>query len=185
MNYFGMCVIISMILSCNNSNRTDVTGISNEIGELSKKQINIIPEILTTDQQDLFKKSKWKIITFINGGCSACLDKIEKWYDIEQEMKKYKDVTMFFYVGVEDIAIIQPWLRKFPLKNIIIDKKSMFLNTNKLNVYDNNLLTFLFDSNNKIKIIGSPIHYTKILQLYRDIIEGKRQYNGISYCQNK
>lgn len=166
-------VFTLLFLNCNNSE----TDLLKQTKELSKQKIDLIQTSWTPEQKNLFGQSKWKIISYVRGDCSACLDYLKNWYEFEKNLEKYNNVTLILYIGIEDRALIQPWLRQYSLKNIIIDKDRKFYIQNKLYKYNNNLQTFLLDSLDNIVVIGSPISYPKIWPLYHKAFQNEIKSN--------
>ncbi len=134
--------------------------------ELYQNKLNFIPQILPLEAQSTLENNTYKIVTIINGYCTSCLDEFRLWYELKQKYEQIKNTPIIYYVCVEDIEIIKPWIKKYKLTNTVIDKQQLYLKENNLYNYKSHLHTFLINNDNNIVLIGNPIYNPKVLNLY-------------------
>lgn len=113
--------------------------------------------------------SGFKVVTFINTGCSECIKKMDEW-------KNFLFKNNFFHVKVEFIAqgVPDEYFKEYVKKDnklnfyIYLDTTDDFLYKQNLTQYFQN--TFLLDKYNKILMVGDPIDNERIYNFYRFII---------------
>jgi len=126
------------------------------------------------DSVDNFFKSKVKIVTTADLGCSKCcgeLMNLEKFID-SLNLKQNLSLIIYNYAHFNQLSIFDFLLHvenfKYPIYN---DSLKEFIKTN--NLPEDNLIfhTFLVDKKDSIRVIGSPIGNKKISELYKKEIK--------------
>lgn len=121
-------------------------------------------------------QSKYKVLVYIDSiGCFSCKLQLAKW----KELIKYTDsltnkkIPFLFFFNTKDSKKVKHLLRqyKFDLP-VCIDYHDLL---NKQNKFPQNMefQTFLLDNNNKVKIIGNPVHNIATKDLYLKYITEK------------
>lgn len=178
-------VLFPIFFSCKNEHKEKEKHISQLVNEWQGKQI-LFPENAiftryltdTTDYQ--IPQSDYKILVYIDSiGCTSCKLQLPKW----KELIEYTDsmtqgkVPFLFFFHPKDNKEIRYLLKRggFNLP-VCIDRKDLL---NKLNKFpaDITFQTFLLDKNNKVTVLGNPVHNTAVKDLYLKQITGKDNLN--------
>ena len=174
-------VLFPIFFSCKNEHKEKEKHISQLVNEWQGKQI-LFPENAiftryltdTTDYQ--IPQSDYKILVYIDSiGCTSCKLQLPKW----KELIEYTDsmtqgkVPFLFFFHPKDNKEIRYLLKRdgFNLP-VCIDREDLL---NKLNKFpaDITFQTFLLDKNNKVAVLGNPVHNTAVKDLYLKQITGK------------
>lgn len=127
------------------------------------------------EQQFSLPVSNNKILVYVDSiGCLDCKLRMDKWLEFMSQVNSISSDTVpflfFFHSGsTQEIKELMKTYRvDFPFCIDINDK------LNKLNAFPDNiaLQTFLLDRNNRVKVVGNPIHNLKIKKLYLKHITG-------------
>jgi hypothetical protein len=121
-------------------------------------------------------ESDYKVLVYVDStGCTGCKLQLYKW----KELMEYTDsvtggtVPFLFFFHAKDYKEINYLLKvdKFDLP-VCIDKEDKL---NKLNKFPSDITfqTFLLDRENKVAVIGNPVHNLAIRDLYVKQITGK------------
>jgi hypothetical protein len=121
-------------------------------------------------------ESDYKVLVYVDSiGCTSCKLQLGKW----KELIAYTDsvtggtVPFLFFFHSKDPKEINYLLKvdKFSLP-VCIDKEDKL---NKLNKFPSDITfqTFLLDKDNKVTVIGNPIHNLAVRDLYIKQITGK------------
>ena len=177
------CLALSFtFLSCKDSERKEVNSLLKEwIGkELifpSNQYASIMGDSTVLFSDYISDNSRWKIVFYADSlGCVSCNLNLLEWMDFMEIADSItgKNVSFFFYFAPKKEKEIISTLRleKFNVP-VFIDYRRKFDELNRLP--ENQLFrTFLLDENNKIRLIGNPIHgmerlYLKVLdKQYRE-----------------
>ena len=119
---------------------------------------------------DLWKKP-YKILTYIDSiGCSACQMDIPLWVELIDSCKQQQfNVSFIFIIHSDDFVKLSSDIKLFNFDYpLIYDYQNSFDKIN--NFPPPPYRSFLLDIDNKVKIVGSPIYYPKIWQLYKNIL---------------
>lgn len=174
------CLLLLIFFSC--SQRKNKEEIARLLGEWQGKEIlfpdNIIFTRYLTDTLDYqLPQSEYKMLIYVDSsGCTSCKLQLSRW----KELKAYADsVTNFeipfiFFIHSKDYAEILYLLRVSEYDSpVCIDINDEL---NKLNHFPSNshFQTFLLNSENKVVMIGNPVHNVAIKQLFLKIINGEK-----------
>lgn len=144
----------------------------------TKEFITIIPdsvlykkESISFNQTNLSIKANVKIITYIDGQCHECTNAFNQWKELIKIAQKNRKLNIFFYVKTNNINEFKKYYYPNKLHNypIIIVKNNDILKTNNLIKFDDPK-TFLLDKDNKVILVGNPIHGSKLMKLYKQEI---------------
>lgn len=155
------------------------------MNEWQGKQI-VFPENLIftrylTDTTDYrIPQSEYKVLVYVDSiGCTSCKLQLHKW----KELIDYTDsvtqnkVPFLFFFHPKDAKEIRYLLKRDGFdRPICIDLDDRL---NKLNKFpaDMTFQTFLLDKNNKVSVLGNPVHNTAVKDLYLKQITGKDNPN--------
>ncbi len=118
----------------------------------------------------LEKKMKWGVYVD-SSGCTPCKMNLYQWKQVMSEYKNYFDSLAFVFIihseNPKKIDIICEQNQfDYP---VFYDRFGKMGKLNDL-PHDVALQTFLLDEENKIKLIGNPLLYPKLMDLYTDVI---------------
>ncbi|WP_106827780.1 DUF1573 domain-containing protein [Parabacteroides pacaensis] len=130
-----------------------------------------------TDTTDFrIPQSEYKVLIYVDpSGCISCKLQLHKW----KELIEYTDsvtggkVPFLFFFYPKDRIEIRYLLKSYEMdRPVCIDLDDRL---NKLNHFpaDMSFQTFLLDKNNKVIIVGNPIHDIAIKDLYLKLLTGK------------
>lgn len=179
MKYLGVCLLITILVSCNDSKVHELELI---IKRWDGKELFFPSEITLfqkrTDTVDrLIETYSFKILSYVDSlGCTSCKLQLPKWKVLIGELDSITNgnVDVLFFMHPKDRKEIEYILRRdhfdYP---VCIDEADSL---NKLNHFptDERFQTFLLDKNNKVLAIGNPVHNPKVKALYLKIILGDK-----------
>ena len=178
-------LLITAFFSCDNEQKEKEKQILQLVNEWQGKQI-VFPENAiftryltdTTDYQ--IPQSEYKVLIYVDSiGCTSCKLQLHKW----KELIDYTDsvtqnkVPFLFFFHPKDAKEIRYLLKRDGFdRPICIDLDDRL---NKLNKFpaDMTFQTFLLDKNNKVAVLGNPVHNTAVKDLYLKQITGKDNPN--------
>ena len=119
--------------------------------------------------------SDYKVVTYIDSiGCVSCKLQLSRWKEFiaQVDSASGKAIPFLFFFQSKDNGDLRRTLRtdNFTLL-VCIDTEDRF---NKLNHFPSEMMfqTFLLDKDNKVIVIGNPIHNLKVRDLYLQKIAG-------------
>ena len=183
--YLYILLIATTFFSCYNEQKEKENKIAHLVSEWQGKQIQF-PENLTftrylTDTTDFqIPQSEYKVLIYVDSiGCTSCKLQLHKW----KELIEYTDsvtqgkVPFLFFMHPKDAKEIRYLLKRDAFdRPICIDIDDRL---NKLNKFpaDITFQTFLLDKDNKVAVLGNPVHNTAVKELYLKQITGKDSPN--------
>lgn len=155
-------ILLYVSFSCNNLTHIK----DNEISEV----------IIFPQENNLVKFStskKKKIITYIDGTCSSCLNELERWNEfIKNDSLDHSRFLVKIFVYTNNPKFLMHVISSnmdIPMSTIHFDKDNSFLLLN--NIFPNiESPTFLLDADNHVILRGSPIENDDIRKSYFDFI---------------
>jgi hypothetical protein len=174
--YFIVIITNVGIISCNRNPKSIL------IKQFYQKKIVFLDDLQTfINNKQIDNKciacssDKYKIMTFINGDCSICIDKLNDWSKFINEMKIY-NVDFLIIINTNDLGLFMEVNErlKFPY-SIIIDKHNSVRLKNQIpEIPDTDC--FLLDSENRTLVIGDPIINHKIREIYIKVFNSRRKH---------
>ena len=174
-------LLITAFFSCDNEQKEKEKQILQLVNEWQGKQI-VFPEntvftrYLTDTTNYQIPQSEYKVLIYVDSiGCTSCKLQLHKW----KELIEYTDsvtqnkVPFLFFFHPKDAKEIRYLLKRDGFdRPICIDLDDRL---NKLNKFpaDMTFQTFLLDKNNKVTVLGNPVHNTAVKDLYLKQITGK------------
>lgn len=169
--------ILFLLTSCKENKKEEVARL---VQEWQGKEI-VFPRNITftrfvTDTVDYqIPQSDYKVLIYVDStGCTSCKLQLPKW----KELIAYTDsVTgnnipfLFFFQSKDDKELRYILKRDNFNRPVCIDRNSKL---DKLNRFPQNITfqTFLLDKDNKVVVIGNPIHNLAVKDLYLKQITG-------------
>ena len=122
-------------------------------------------------------ESRYKVLIYVDSiGCTSCKLQLPRWKEfitIVDSMTR-KEVPFLFFFQSNDRKEIRYLLKRDNFdRPVCLDLSDRL---NQLNHFpnDSRFQTFLLDKNNKVVLMGNPIHNPQIKELYLNEINGKR-----------
>ena len=163
--------LLSFLSACQDKNKQEITQI---IKEWQGKEI-VFPENPTFTQfgNDTvpyqIPESEYKIVLYVDSvGCTSCILQLHKWKELIEEVDSLSGgtVPVLFFFHPKDKREISYLLKRDDITiPVCIDKEDRF---NTMNNFPNNqsFQCFLLDKDNKVILIGNPVHNTRIKDMY-------------------
>ena len=163
--------LLSFLSACQDKNKQEITQI---IKEWQGKEI-VFPEKPTFTQfgNDTvpyqIPESEYKIVLYVDSvGCTSCILQLHKWKELIEEVDSLSGgtVPVLFFFHPKDKREISYLLKRDDITiPVCIDKEDRF---NTMNNFPNNqsFQCFLLDKDNKVILIGNPVHNTRIKDMY-------------------
>lgn len=161
---------IPIVWGCTNSRKEVITKL---VTEWQGKEI-VLPDssvftIQGKDTVDVDLDSKYKILVYVDSaGCTSCRLQLHKWKEFiaEVDTAGHSSVQFLFYLTPKNVKEARYITRRddftYPM---CIDPE------NKINAHnhfptEDMFHTFLLDADNKVQVIGNPIHNSAVRELY-------------------
>ena len=122
-------------------------------------------------------KSDYKVVVFVDSvGCVSCKLQLSRWKEFMHEVDSLSDgaVPFVFFFQSKDLRELRYILKCDGLSHpVCIDTDDEF---NRLNHFPGEMMfqTFLVDSENRVKVIGNPIHNLSVKDLYLKELTGMK-----------
>lgn len=178
-------LLITAFFSCDNEQKEKEKQILQLVNEWQGKQI-VFPEnavftrYLTDTTNYQIPQSEYKVLIYVDSiGCTSCKLQLHKWKELIEytDSVTQKKVPFLFFFHPKDAKEIRYLLKRDGFdRPICIDLDARL---NKLNKFpaDMTFQTFLLDKNNKVAVLGNPVHNTAVKELYLKQITGKDSPN--------
>lgn len=120
-------------------------------------------------------KSDYKVVAFVDSvGCVSCKLQLSRWKEFMHEVDSLSDgaVPFVFFFQSKDLRELRYILKCDGFSHpVCIDTDDEF---NRLNHFPGEMMfqTFLVDSENRVKVIGNPIHNLSVKDLYLKELAG-------------
>lgn len=176
MNKFSalLCLILLLFFGCNII-RKEKRQILREYKFFYQKKIEFQDSLFLIKNDTTYKlcdsglnDAKPRIITIISGSCELCIEKMVQWIDFRNQLIESFGYDMVYFI-LEDFNFNYFKKVYYPLipneLQLIVDEKGILSKNNGLN----DLIiskTLLINSNNEIKLIGSPIESDEMANLF-------------------
>ncbi|RHR42073.1 DUF1573 domain-containing protein [Parabacteroides sp. AF18-52] len=178
-------ILLPIFFSCKNEQKEKEKHIAQLVNEWQGKEIkfpdNLIFTCYLTDTTDFqIPQSEYKVLVYVDSiGCTSCKLQLHKW----KELIEYTDsvtqgkIPFLFFFHPKDYKEIRYLLKRDGFdRPTCIDMDDRL---NKLNKFpaDMTFQTFLLDKDNKVAILGNPVHNIAVKELYLKQITGKDNPN--------
>ena len=174
-------VLLPIFFSCKNEQKEKGKQIAQLVSEWQGKQIvfpenSIFTRYLTDTTDYQIPQSEYKVLIYVDSiGCTSCKLQLHKWKELIEYTNSVTQnkVPFLFFFHPKDAKEIRYLLKRDGFdRPICIDLDDRL---NKLNKFpaDMTFQTFLLDKNNKVAVLGNPVHNTAVKDLYQKQITGK------------
>lgn len=172
-----------LLLSCKDAKKEKLTHL---VAEWQGREVLFPSEVIFTryvkDTVDYtIPDTDYKILIYADeSGCVACKLQLDKWKSFIAEIDSISDRTIPFllFLDHEDHREVHFLLRHYQFDlPVCVDREGRL---NDLNHFpkEKGFDAFLLDKNNKVLVIGNPIHNLAIRDLYLKQIKGEETSSG-------
>lgn len=171
MKFTTFIFLLLVTTSCQNSGRKQIEQL---VEEWTNREI-LLPEkpvftrLATDTVSYTIPPARHKIIVFVDSvGCISCKLQLPKWKNLINEVDSLSDtaIPFLFFFQTKDVSELKYVFKRedFSLP-VCIDTEDKFY---KLNRFPDNMMfqTFLVDADNRVRVIGNPIHNLSVKELY-------------------
>lgn len=122
-----------------------------------------------------FANSDHKVLVYVDStGCTSCKLQLRKWKDfmVQADSLRNKTISYLFIFQTKDQKELQYLLKRDDFNYpVVIDIDNSFNKRN--NLPENSIFhTLLLDKDNKVVLIGNPIHNPSVKDLYIQVLSG-------------
>ena len=182
------CISLLCFSSCQNPAQEHITQL---VEEWQGKEVHF-PEnpVFTRQLSDTvdyrIPEAEYKVLVYVDSiGCTSCKLQLPKW----KEFIAYVDsvsggqVPFLFFFQSKDNKELRYILKRDNFRlPVCVDSQNEF---EKLNRFPSELMfqTFLLDKDNRVKVIGNPIHNLSVKELYLKEIAGIKETEALALTQ--
>ena len=182
------CISLLCFSSCQNPGQEHITQL---VKEWQGKEVRF-PEtpVFTRQLSDTvdyrIPEAEYKVLVYVDSiGCTSCKLQLPKW----KEFIAYVDsvsggqVPFLFFFQSKDNKELRYILKRDNFRlPVCVDSQNEF---GKLNRFPSELMfqTFLLDKDNRVKVIGNPIHNLSVKELYLKEIAGIKETEALALTQ--
>lgn len=160
-----------LLLSCK---ETEKEKIARLVTEWQGKEIRfpadpVFTRYLTDTVDWQIPQSEYKVLVYVDSiGCTSCKLQLNKWKELITETDSISDETVpfLFFFHSKDNKEIQYLMKRDKFDHpVCIDKEDRL---NGLNQFPSDMTfqTFLLDRDNKVVVLGNPVHNLAVKDLY-------------------
>ena len=167
-----------ILSSCKENDKERITRLVNEWqGKEIRFPENPVFTRFVTDTVDYrISQSDYKILVYVDSiGCTSCKLQLPKWKELMAHLDTVAGgrVPFLFFFQSKDDKELRYILRRDQFDvPVCVDRDSRFYELNHF-PSDMTFQTFLLDKDNKVVILGNPIHNLSVKDLYLKQITGK------------
>ena len=169
--------LLFFAMSCQ---KNDCAKVESLVKEWNNKEIRfpdnpVFTRFVTDTVPYRIPKTDYKVVVFVDSvGCISCKLQLPKWKEFMHEVDSLSDgnVPFVFFFQTKNVRELRYILRRDNFSHpVCIDTEDSFY---KLNRFPGEMMfqTFLVDSENRVKVIGNPIHNLSVKDLYLKEIAG-------------
>lgn len=187
--YYVLATLLITISACQDKNRNAILRL---VEEWQGKEItfpdNCVFTILAKDTVEVdLHTPTYKILMYVDStGCTGCRLQLSQWSKFITEVDSLTngETPFLFFLSPKSIKDARYTLRKddftYP---VCIDIQNQLNKVNNFPAHDM-FQTFLLDKDNKVVVIGNPIHNRAIRSLYIKELTGKEGKKSINTTVN-
>lgn len=172
-------IILLLIFACQDKRKEEVRDLLYEWQgrEIKFPKEMIFTRFVTDTVNFTIPESTHKVLVFVDSlGCTSCKLQLHRWKEFIQHTDSITrgKVPFLFFFQSKEMKEIRYLLKKENFNiPVCLDQLDEL---NKLNHFsaDTRFQTFLLDKDNKIKVIGNPVHNPNIRELYLKEMLGKQ-----------
>lgn len=165
------------LFSCSDDKKHDIEVLVKEWNnkEISFPDNPVFTRFVTDTIPYRIPKTDYKVVVFVDSvGCISCKLQLPRWKEFMHEVDSLSDgnVPFVFFFQTKDVRELRYILRRDNFSHpVCIDTEDSFY---KLNRFPGEMMfqTFLVNSENRVKVIGNPIHNLSVKDLYLKEIAG-------------
>lgn len=171
-----------LVISCNGSKKKNIA----RLVEAWQGKTVLFPEnMIFTSYRDTvdyrIPEADYKVVVYVDSlGCTSCKLQLSKWKELIRETDSITDgkVPFLFFFHPKKIEDVFYMLKRERFaRPVCVDPADRFNELNRL-PSKMNFQTFLLDRENRIVVIGNPVHNAVVRDLYRKEIAKMRGAEG-------
>lgn len=186
--YILVSIIFFFFGGCKDRKKEDITHLVKEWqGKTIQFPSNSIFTQFATDTVDYrIPESPYKVLIYVDSiGCTTCKLQLPKWKEFMKQVDSISNhqVAFIFFFYPKDNKEIRYILKRDRFDQpVCIDREDRL---NRLNRFPANTMfqTFLLDKDNKVCLIGNPIHNLAIQDLYLKQIQSLEEIGSVINTQ--
>ena len=171
-NYY---LLILLLYSC--SNNKLITEVNQFIGQqiIMSQDWDVIWQGRDTVFTDVMEVPIKMVVWYDSVVCASCeVNKLFSWKEIivsADSLAQWFSIIYLFTPKIKDLSFVKATLKSnlfdYP---VFIDKNATFVKQNPKIPQNMQLHTFLLDKDNKVVVVGNPLHNPALWKLYKKII---------------
>ena len=180
MNSRILLILTTLLILCTSCRESDQERVARLVQEWQGKEI-VFPEglVFTRFVKDTvdyrIPESDYKVLVYVDSvGCTSCKLQLTKWKTFIAQVDSVTGGNvpfLFFFQSKDDKEI------RYLLKQDNFNRPVCIDRNNRMNAKNNfpqemTFQTFLLDKDNKVKVIGNPIHNLAVKELYLKHLTG-------------
>ena len=186
--YLLYVIYLYLLSSCQNPAKDHITQL---VEEWQGKEV-LFPEnpVFTRQLKDTvdyrIPEAEYKVLVYVDSiGCTSCKLQLPKWKEFIAYVDSVsgKQIPFLFFFQSKDNKELRYILKRDNFRlPVCVDSQNEF---GKLNRFPSELMfqTFLLDKDNRVKVIGNPIHNLSVKELYLKEIEGIKETEALALTQ--
>ena len=177
MRFLYILLSLVLLFSCKESRKDEI---AHWVKEWDGKEIRF-PEhpVFTVQGKDTvdfpFRDAEYKVVSYVDSiGCVSCKLQLANWAAFIHEVDSLtnRSVPFILCMDMPDVGEMRRIVKKFDFQYpVFLDEMGTFYALNHFPV-DMSFQTFLLDKDNKVVVIGNPIHNPLIKDLYLEKLTG-------------
>ena len=180
----ALLFLICLVLSCQNKQQNkDVPKYKTTINSILGTQLQLPTNLTLYDYLNDYKSdsigifnSEFKIYSRVNASCELCVDHINQWSELNQELNKYNtSIILMCYSDDNNFKLLKLLCESGEIKKfqypLFLDMENRFVKLNTFMKEHEHFETVLTDKNDNILATGNPILLKGIEGLYFNEIQ--------------
>ena len=178
-------LLLSLLTACKENNKEKFAQLVQEWQgkEIVFPQDMVFTRFVTDTVDYQIPDAEYKVLIYVDSiGCTSCKLQLHKWKELIAHTDSVTNgsISFIFVFQSKDDKELRYILKRDNFdRPVCIDQDSRLDKLNKF-PQDITFQTFLLDKNNKVKVIGNPVHNLAVRDLYLKQITGVQQKNTLS-----
>ena len=178
-------LLLSLLTACKENNKEKFAQLVQEWQgkEIVFPQDMVFTRFVTDTVDYQIPDAEYKVLIYVDSiGCTSCKLQLHKWKELIAHTDSVTNgsISFIFVFQSKDDKELRYILKRDNFdRPVCIDQDSRLDKLNKF-PQDITFQTFLLDKNNKVKVIGNPVHNLAVRDLYLKQITGVQQKDALS-----
>ena len=173
-------LLLSLLTACKENNKEKFVQLVQEWQgkEIVFPQDMLFTRFVTDTVNYRISNAEYKVLIYVDSvGCTSCKLQLPKWKELIAHVDSSTNGSIpfiFVFQSKDDKELRYILKRDNFARPVCIDRDSRLDKLNKF-PQDITFQTFLLDKNNKVKVIGNPVHNLAVRDLYLKQMTGMQQ----------